>query len=51
MTTDEPNKILVVDDSPQISKALSDLLGASGYLGARRAQRRTRAANPGIGQV
>ena len=31
MTTDEPNKILVVDDSPQISKALSDLLGASGY--------------------
>ncbi len=29
--TDEPNKILVVDDSPQISKALSDLLGASGY--------------------
>jgi DNA-binding response OmpR family regulator len=32
MTTDEPNKILVVDDSPQISKALSDLLGASGYV-------------------
>ncbi len=32
MATDEPNKILVVDDSPQISKALSDLLGASGYL-------------------
>jgi DNA-binding NtrC family response regulator len=31
MTTDEPNKILVVDDSPQISKAVSDLLGASGY--------------------
>jgi DNA-binding response OmpR family regulator len=32
MATDEPNKILVVDDSPQISKALSDLLGASGYV-------------------
>ncbi len=31
MSADEPNKILVVDDSPQISKALSDLLGASGY--------------------
>lgn len=31
MATEEPNKILVVDDSPQISKALSDLLGASGY--------------------
>ena len=31
MTTDELPKILVVDDSPQISKALSDLLGASGY--------------------
>jgi DNA-binding response OmpR family regulator len=29
--SDEPNKILVVDDSPQISKALSDLLSASGY--------------------
>jgi DNA-binding response OmpR family regulator len=28
---DEPSKILVVDDSPQISKALSDLLTASGY--------------------
>ena len=32
MTTDEPYKIMVVDDSPQISKALSDLLGASGYF-------------------
>src|SRR5512136_44613 len=32
MTTDEPNKILVVDDSPQIAKAVSDLLGASGYF-------------------
>jgi DNA-binding response OmpR family regulator len=32
MATDEPNKILVVDDSPQISKALSDLLSASGYV-------------------
>ncbi len=31
MVTEEPNKILVVDDSPQISKALSDLLSASGY--------------------
>ena len=31
MATEEPNKILVVDDSPQISKALSDLLAASGY--------------------
>ncbi len=31
MATEEPNKILVVDDSPQISKALSDLLSASGY--------------------
>jgi len=31
MASDEPNKILVVDDSPQISKALSDLLSASGY--------------------
>jgi DNA-binding response OmpR family regulator len=28
---EEPNKILVVDDSPQISKTLSDLLTASGY--------------------
>ena len=32
MTTDEPNKILVVDDSPQISKALSDMLSVSGYV-------------------
>ncbi len=32
MATEEPNKILVVDDSPQISKALSDLLSASGYV-------------------
>ncbi len=31
MTTDEPYKILIVDDSPQISKVLSDLLGTSGY--------------------
>jgi DNA-binding response OmpR family regulator len=31
MATEEPSKILVVDDSPQISKALSDLLAASGY--------------------
>jgi DNA-binding response OmpR family regulator len=31
MATEESNKILVVDDSPQISKALSDLLSASGY--------------------
>ena len=31
MANEEPNKILVVDDSPQISKALSDLLTASGY--------------------
>ena len=31
MALEEPNKILVVDDSPQISKALSDLLSASGY--------------------
>src|SRR5512135_2318791 len=32
MATEEPDKILVVDDSPQISKALSDLLSASGYV-------------------
>jgi DNA-binding response OmpR family regulator len=32
MATAEPDKILVVDDSPQISKALSDLLSTSGYL-------------------
>jgi DNA-binding response OmpR family regulator len=32
MAMEEPNKILVVDDSPQISKALSDLLSASGYV-------------------
>jgi DNA-binding response OmpR family regulator len=32
MATEEPDKILVVDDSPQISKALSDLLSTSGYL-------------------
>jgi|GEM_PF-318312 len=32
MATDEPYKIMVVDDSPQISKALTDLLGASGYF-------------------
>ncbi len=32
MAAEEPSKILVVDDSPQISKALSDLLSASGYL-------------------
>jgi len=32
MATVEPDKILVVDDSPQISKALSDLLSTSGYL-------------------
>jgi DNA-binding response OmpR family regulator len=31
MSKEEPDKILVVDDSPQISKALSDLLSASGY--------------------
>jgi DNA-binding NtrC family response regulator len=31
MVTEEPSKILVVDDSPQISKALNDLLSASGY--------------------
>jgi DNA-binding response OmpR family regulator len=31
MANEDPNKILVVDDSPQISKALSDLLMASGY--------------------
>jgi DNA-binding response OmpR family regulator len=31
MITEEPGKILVVDDSPQISKALDDLLSASGY--------------------
>jgi DNA-binding NtrC family response regulator len=31
MAAEEPNKILVVDDSPQISKALSDLLSAGGY--------------------
>src|SRR5512139_3782115 len=31
MATEESGKILVVDDSPQISKALSDLLSASGY--------------------
>lgn len=29
--TDEANKILVVDDSPQICKALNDILTASGY--------------------
>jgi DNA-binding response OmpR family regulator len=29
--TDEANKILVVDDSPQICKALNDILSASGY--------------------
>src|SRR5512135_1679822 len=32
MATEEPDKILVVDDSPQISKALSDLLSTSGYV-------------------
>jgi DNA-binding response OmpR family regulator len=32
MATEEPGKILVVDDSPQISKALNDLLSASGYV-------------------
>ncbi len=32
MATAEPDKILVVDDSPQISKALNDLLSTSGYL-------------------
>ncbi len=32
MATSEPYKIMVVDDSPQISKALSDLLSASGYV-------------------
>jgi len=32
MATEEPYKILVVDDSPQIAKALSDLLSASGYV-------------------
>jgi DNA-binding response OmpR family regulator len=32
MTSDELYKIMVVDDSPQISKALTDLLGASGYF-------------------
>src|SRR5512139_1498215 len=31
MATEESSKILVVDDSPQISKALNDLLSASGY--------------------
>lgn len=31
MAADDPSKILVVDDSPQISKALNDLLSASGY--------------------
>ncbi len=31
MASEELSKILVVDDSPQISKALSDLLTASGY--------------------
>jgi DNA-binding response OmpR family regulator len=31
MASEEPKEILVVDDSPQISKALSDLLTASGY--------------------
>ena len=31
MVMEEPGKILVVDDSPQISKALNDLLSASGY--------------------
>jgi CheY-like chemotaxis protein len=29
--SDEANKILVVDDSPQVCKALSDVLKASGY--------------------
>lgn len=29
--SDETNKILVVDDSPQVCKALSDVLKASGY--------------------
>ncbi len=29
--TDEPSKILVVDDSPQVCKALADVLKASGY--------------------
>ena len=32
MAMEEPGKILVVDDSPQISKALNDLLSASGYV-------------------
>src|SRR5512136_327601 len=32
MAAEETDKILVVDDSPQISKALSDLLSTSGYL-------------------
>ena len=31
MASEEPGKILVVDDSPQISRALNDLLSASGY--------------------
>jgi DNA-binding response OmpR family regulator len=31
MAMEESGKILVVDDSPQISKALNDLLSASGY--------------------
>ena len=30
--SDEANKILVVDDSPQVCKALGDVLKASGYL-------------------
>ena len=30
--TDEGNKILVVDDSPQVCKALGDVLKASGYV-------------------
>lgn len=30
--SDEANKILVVDDSPQVCKALGDVLQASGYL-------------------
>ena len=32
MAAEEPSKILVVDDSPQISKALTDLLSTGGYL-------------------
>ncbi len=31
MAAEEPSKILVVDDSPQISRALSDLLSTGGY--------------------